>query len=70
MQLLSIEDLAIYLGDSKRTIYKYIASADCPPIIRISSKNIKFDRADVDAWLESKKVNPKQINKIKEREKK
>jgi excisionase family DNA binding protein len=58
MQLISIEDLAAYLGDSKRTIYKYIASGDCPPYIRISAKNIKFDRADVDAWLESKKVVP------------
>ncbi|MHC4476914.1 MAG: helix-turn-helix transcriptional regulator [Planctomycetota bacterium] len=58
MQLMSIEDLAAYLGDSKRTIYKYIASGDCPPYIRISAKNIKFDRADVDAWLESKKVVP------------
>ena len=58
MQLMSIDDLAAYLGDSKRTIYKYIASGDCPPFMRISSKNIKFDRADVDAWLESKKVFP------------
>ena len=58
MQLMSIEDLAAYLGDSKRTIYKYIATGDCPPYIRISSKNIKFDRADVDAWLESKKIFP------------
>ena len=59
MQLMSIEDLAVYFGDSKRTIYKYIASGDCPPYIKISTKNIKFDRADVDAWLESKKVDPK-----------
>ena len=58
MQLMSIDDLAAYLGDSKRTIYKYIASGDCPPYMRISAKNIKFDRADVDAWLESKKVFP------------
>ena len=58
MQLMSIEDLAVYLGDSKRTIYKYIASGDCPPYIRISSKNIKFDRADVDAWLNTKKISP------------
>jgi len=58
MQLMSIEDLAAYLGDSKRTIYKYIATGDCPPYMRISAKNIKFDRADVDAWLESKKVYP------------
>ena len=59
MQLMSIEDLAAYLGDSKRTIYKYIAEGDCPPYVRITSKNIKFDRADVDAWLESKKVYPR-----------
>jgi len=58
MQLMSIEDLAAYLGDSKRTIYKYIASGDCPAYMRISAKNIKFDRADIDAWLESKKVYP------------
>ena len=69
MQLMSIEDLAAYLGDSKRTIYKYIASGDCPPYMRISAKNIKFDRADVDAWLESKKVYPgpggKQMSDLK-----
>jgi len=59
VQLMSIEDLAVYLGDSKRTIYKYISTGDCPPYIRISAKNIKFDRADVDAWLLSKKVDPK-----------
>jgi excisionase family DNA binding protein len=69
MQLMSIEDLAAYLGDSKRTIYKYIANGDCPPYMRISAKNIKFDRADVDAWLESKKVFPvsgdKKMNDLK-----
>lgn len=59
MQLMSIEDLAVYMGVSKRTIYKYIASGDCPPYIKLSKKNISFDRADVDAWLESKKVDPK-----------
>ena len=61
MQLMSIEDLAAYLGVSKRTIYKYIAGGDCPPYIKLSKKNISFDRADVDVWLLSKKVNPKEI---------
>jgi len=65
MQLMTIEDLAVYLGLSKRTIYKYIASGDCPPYIKLSKKNINFDRADIDAWLESKKVDPK---KEKERQ--
>ena len=58
MELMSIEGLAEYLGDSKRTIYKYMAEGTGPPYIRISSKNIKFDKADVDQWLESKKVHP------------
>jgi excisionase family DNA binding protein len=56
---MSIEDLAIYLGVAKRTIYKYLKDGDCPPYIKLSAKNICFDRADVDAWLESRKVHPK-----------
>ena len=59
MQLMSVEDLAVFLGVSKRTVYKYIASGDCPPYIRLSKKNISFDRADVEAWLASKRIVPK-----------
>ncbi|MFC1537616.1 helix-turn-helix transcriptional regulator [Gemmatimonadota bacterium] len=55
---MSIEELADYLSESKRTIYRYIQTGDCPPYIRLTKKNIKFDKADVDAWLESKKVHP------------
>ncbi len=62
MILMSVEELADYLGESKRTIYRYIQSGDCPPYIRLTSKNIKFDKKDVDAWLESKKVNPGKTN--------
>ena len=58
MFLMSIEELADYLGESKRTIYRYIQSGDCPPYIRITQKNIKFDKKDVDDWLESKKIRP------------
>jgi len=58
MILMSIEELADYLGESKRTIYRYIQTCDCPPYIRLTKKNIKFDKKDVDAWLESKKINP------------
>ncbi len=58
MYLMSIEELAEYLGESKRSIYRYIKSGDCPPYIRLNARNIKSDRRDVDAWLDSKKVNP------------
>ncbi len=59
MHLMSVEELAEYLGENRRTIYRYIQSGDCPRYIRLTAKNIKFDRADVDAWLEAKKVDPK-----------
>ena len=58
MILMSVEELAEYLGESKRTIYRYIQSGDCPSYIRLTKMNIKFDKRDVDAWLESKKINP------------
>ena len=62
MILMSIEEFAEYLGESKRTIYRYIQTGDCPPYIRLTKKNIKFDKKDVDAWLESKKINPQKNN--------
>ena len=58
MYLMSVEELAEYLGESKRTIYRYIQSGDCPRYVRLTARNIKFDKRDVDAWLESKKVDP------------
>ena len=65
MILMSIDELADYLGESKRTIYRYIQTGDCPPYIRLTTKNIKFDKADVDRWLESKKVQPQQAAESK-----
>ena len=65
MILMSVEELSEYLGESKRTIYRYIQSGDCPPYIRLTKKNIKFDKADVDAWLESKKINPEKTGSEK-----
>jgi excisionase family DNA binding protein len=59
MYLMSIEELAEYLGESKRTVYRYMKSGDCPRYIRLTSRNIKFDKRDVDEWLESKKVSPR-----------
>ena len=58
MYLMSIDELADYLGESKRSIYRYIQSGDCPAYIRLNARNIKFDKRDVDAWLVSKKVDP------------
>jgi len=62
---MSVEELAEYLGESKRTIYRYIQTGDCPPYIRLTQKNIKFDKVDVDTWLESKKINPEKTGSEK-----
>jgi len=59
MYLMSIEELAEYLGESKRSVYRYIKSGDCPAYIRLNARNIKFDKRDVDAWLNTKKIDPK-----------
>ena len=59
MYLMSVEELAEYLGETKRTIYRYIQSGDCPRYIRLTPRSIRFDKQDVDAWLESKKVDPR-----------
>lgn len=69
MELMTIENLAEYLGASKRTIYKYIQIGDCPKYIRITRKTIKFDKKDVDEWLLSKKINPKQKRRTGSEEK-
>ncbi len=69
MELMTIENLAEYLGESKRTIYKYIQIGECPKYIRITRKAIKFDKSDVDEWLLSKKVNPKQKKRTESEEK-
>jgi excisionase family DNA binding protein len=62
MYLMSIEELAEYIGESKRSIYRYIKKDDCPPYIRINARNIKFEKRDVDAWLRSKKVDPRNLH--------
>lgn len=62
MHLMTIAELAEYLGESKRTIYRYIQSGDCPRYLRLTARNIKFDKHDVDTWLESKKVDPERRN--------
>lgn len=59
MYLMNVEELAEYLGESKRSVYRYIKSGDCPPYIRLNARNIKFDKRDVDKWLNAKKVNPR-----------
>ena len=68
MYLMSIEELAEYLGESRRSIYRYIKSGDCPPYIRLNARNIKFDKRDVDAWIRSKKVDPAADNSKGERD--
>lgn len=52
--LWSIDDLAGFLGVSKSTVYDWRSRGDGPVAYRLG-KHLKYARADVDAWLASRR---------------
>ncbi|MCL2489502.1 MAG: helix-turn-helix domain-containing protein [Propionibacteriaceae bacterium] len=53
-RLWSIDDLAGYLGVSKSTVYDWRNRGQGPVAHRLG-KHLKYARADVDAWLASRR---------------
>jgi excisionase family DNA binding protein len=53
-RLMTVEDLAEYLGLPVATIYKQRSEGTGPPGMRLG-KYVRFKRTDVEAWLESKR---------------
>lgn len=56
--LWSIDDLARYLGVSKSTVYDWRGRGDGPVAYRLG-KHLKYARADVEAWLASRRDDAK-----------
>ncbi len=54
--LMDIETLAVRLGVSVRFVRRLVAERRMP-FLKIG-KFIRFDPADVDAWIESRRVGP------------
>lgn len=48
--LMSVEDLAEYLGKPVKTIYEMNHRGTAPPRIRVG-RHVRYRLADVEAWL-------------------
>lgn len=56
--LLSVAQLATYLGLAEQTIYnRHHQGRDLPPTIKLGNR-LLFDPADVREWIEGKKKKP------------
>ena len=55
--LATAEQVAAYLGIPKQTVYTWRAAGEGPPAVKIGRKHLRFLWADVDAWVESKRVD-------------
>jgi excisionase family DNA binding protein len=55
-RLFTVEETAVYLGMSPRTIYNGIAPKSKSPFPikpkRIGNKLVRFDKAQLDAWID------------------
>lgn len=54
---MNIEDLEVYLGIPKSTLYKMVENLEIP-FNRVGTKTIRFDVRVIDAWMEKKTVKP------------
>jgi excisionase family DNA binding protein len=53
-RLMTVEELAEYLGLPVATIYKQRSEGTGPPGMRLG-KYVRFKRSEVEAWLETKR---------------
>jgi len=54
-RFMSTDELAEYVGMSRNTVYYWVLTKQIPHY-KIGNK-VKFDIAEVDQWLEARKVN-------------
>jgi excisionase family DNA binding protein len=52
--LLTITQTAALLGVHRTTIHRWMLKPDFPKAIRMSAKIVRFNEAEVDAWLASR----------------
>ena len=53
-RLMSIEQVAVYLGLSPHTVYKFVSQRRIPHVKL--GKLVKFDRIEIDKWIGSQAV--------------
>jgi excisionase family DNA binding protein len=55
IELLTIQQLSELTGFSKGTLYHWVSQHRIP-VVRLSSRCIRFRRSDIDAWLQEQFV--------------
>jgi len=60
-ELLDYESAAVYLRLKKSTLYAKVSRHEVP-FIRLSGRLVRFDRAQLDAWLDQRSVPPAVAN--------
>ncbi len=53
--MLSTKQAAEFLGISRRTLEKFRMTGGGPRYVAISGRCVRYDPADLEAWLDSKK---------------
>jgi excisionase family DNA binding protein len=59
LKLLSIEEVSEITGISVGTLYHWVSQKRIP-VVRLSSRCIKFRLSDIEAWLSKKVVTPEE----------
>jgi excisionase family DNA binding protein len=57
--LMTLRELADYLNVSEQFIYvrTYKNARDPIPFVNLGGKSLRFDRAEIDQWVEAKRSN-------------
>ena len=58
---LSVEEIALHLGIKKDTAYKWVAKKHMPA--HKVGRLLKFDKAEIDAWVKSGQADSKDLPK-------
>lgn len=55
-QLLTAKEVADFLGLSVRTLATWrVRRSDGPPFIKLGGRAIRYDRSDLEAWIEDQR---------------
>lgn len=58
--LMNVREAALYIGLAKQTLDSARSRGDAsyPPYTKLGSKSVRYSKADLDAWLASRRVVP------------
>ncbi len=60
-RFLNRKEAAEFLGLSPQTLANYSWRGEGPPFIRISDRCIRYDWAELAAWMKAREVTPREV---------